>query len=48
MHDAATRLQALLEREDLSERCREVARELFDVEAGSSSYARIYRRLLGS
>jgi glycosyltransferase involved in cell wall biosynthesis len=46
--DAVGRLNQLLEDDSLSDRCREVAQKLFDVEAGSVSYARIYDRLLAT
>jgi glycosyltransferase involved in cell wall biosynthesis len=48
MRDAAARLEVLRCEEGLPERCRTVAGALFDVEAGSRSYARIYERLLDS
>lgn len=44
--DAAERLRELLGDPELAGRCRTVARELFDVDAGSRSYAEIYRRML--
>jgi len=46
MSDAAERLRALLADAHLAARCREVAQDLFDVDSGSRSYARIYHRLL--
>lgn len=48
MRDAAARLRLLLADAGLSKRCRMVARKLFDVEAGSRSYATLYDRLLAS
>ncbi len=45
---AARELAELLLDEALSDRCRAVARELFDVEQGSRSYAAIYQRLLSN
>ena len=44
--DAAVRLRELLGDPGLSERCRGVARDLFDIDAGSSAYSEIYRRLV--
>lgn len=44
--DAAARLHELLRDPELIGRCRTVARELFDVDAGSRAYAEIYRRML--
>jgi glycosyltransferase involved in cell wall biosynthesis len=44
--DAVTRLRVLLVDESVQERCRAVARELFDVEAGTAKYAALYRRLI--
>lgn len=48
MRDATDSLRALLGEEGVPERCRQVARELFDVDSGTRSYARIYSRLLSS
>ena len=44
--DAANRLRQLLAEPSVADRCREVARQLFDVEAGSRSYSLIYERLI--
>jgi glycosyltransferase involved in cell wall biosynthesis len=43
--EAAAQLRSLASDPDLRERCRRVARELFDVEAGSRHYAAIYDSL---
>jgi glycosyltransferase involved in cell wall biosynthesis len=48
MRDAAARLRLLLQDDALTARCRMVARQLFDVDSGSRSYAEIYDRLLTS
>jgi glycosyltransferase involved in cell wall biosynthesis len=44
--EAARRLRALATEPGMPERCRAVARELFDVDAGAARYAELYRRLL--
>lgn len=43
--DAAERLRQLLADTELSDRCRSVARELFDVETGARRYSELYRSL---
>jgi glycosyltransferase involved in cell wall biosynthesis len=44
---AAARVRALEGDRELPERCRRLARERFDLVAGTARYADIYRRLLG-
>jgi glycosyltransferase involved in cell wall biosynthesis len=47
--DAATQaVLALLGDPELPERCRRVARELFDVDAGSGRYSELYERILAT
>jgi glycosyltransferase involved in cell wall biosynthesis len=43
--DAATRMKALLQDAEVSERCRSVARALFDVDVGSARYEAVYQQL---
>jgi glycosyltransferase involved in cell wall biosynthesis len=44
--DAAAQIRALAGDAEVSERCRSVARRLFDAEHGAERYAAIYRRLV--
>jgi glycosyltransferase involved in cell wall biosynthesis len=44
--EAAQRLRVLAAEPGLPERCRTVARELFDVDVGAARYGELYRRLL--
>jgi hypothetical protein len=47
--DAVTAaLQVLLGDPELPERCRRVAREMFDVDAGSRHYLELYDRILAA
>ena len=46
IREAADRLRELLADPELPARCRRVARDLFDVEAGSRAYSELYRSLL--
>jgi glycosyltransferase involved in cell wall biosynthesis len=46
LRDAARNVMDLISDPDLTDRCRSVARELFDVEAGSRRYSEVYDRLL--
>lgn len=46
--EAAQAVTELLADPDLVDRCRALARERFDVEAGVAAYAELYRRLLSS
>jgi glycosyltransferase involved in cell wall biosynthesis len=48
LNAAAQAVAQLLEDPSLPDRCRETARELFDVEAGSRRYSEIYDRLLAT
>ena len=44
--DAATKALALAADRNVRARCRQLAHERFDIDAGSAHYAAIYRRLL--
>jgi glycosyltransferase involved in cell wall biosynthesis len=45
---AAREIQALIDDDDLPDRCRRIAQERFDVEWGVQKYATLYRRLANS